>query len=224
MKTHFYTLLADGLERLGIEIEGDAYDRLFLYFSELKKWNKKVNLVAKRTSDDDLVENHFLDSLALLPIFAKSGIHLMDIGSGAGFPGLVCKAALPKMTVTLVEPRLKRVSFLKHIIRVLGLKNVQVLECRIEDESALDSNLELSHITCRAVAELRDFLAMVERFSPSKAQVVCMKGPRWKKEIAEVEMSGLPFMLGKVEEYTLPFSGGQRSLLFFDYNNSKEGI
>ncbi len=217
MKNDFHTLLASGLDELGIEIENDAYDRLFLYFSELKKWNKKVNLVAKRTSDDDLVANHFLDSLALLPFFAKSGSHLLDIGSGAGFPGLVCKAALSEMTVTLVEPRFKRVSFLKHIIRVLGLKDVRVLECRIEDESALDSNLELSHITCRAVAELRDFLAMVERFSPSKAQIVCMKGPRWRKEIAEIEMSGVPFVLGGVEEYTLPFSGSERSLLLFDY-------
>jgi len=224
MKTHFHTLLAKGLERLGLEIGDDACDRLFIYFTELKKWNKKVNLVARRTSDDDLVENHFLDSLALVPALAKNGTHLLDIGSGAGFPGLVCKAVLQEMTVTLVEPRLKRVAFLKHIIRLLELKNVQVLACRIEDESALDSNLELSHITCRAVAELCDFLEMVKRFSPSKARVVCMKGPRWKKEIAEVEVSELPFVLGGVEEYTLPFSGGQRSLLFFDYNNSKEGI
>jgi len=215
MKEHFYSMLTDGLERLGFGIDDGAFERLFVYFTELKKWNKRVNLVARRTSDDQLIENHFVDSLTLLPLLTKSDIHLLDIGSGAGFPGLVCKAAMPEMTVTLVEPRSKRVSFLNHIIRTLRLTDVEVLAQRIEDEDALHSTLKVSHITCRAVAELGAFLAMVQRFSSSEARVVCMKGPRWKKEIAEV--SEMPFVLQGVEEYTLPFSGGRRSLLLFDF-------
>ena len=71
-----------------LELDDQAADSLFTYFVELKKWSKKVNLIAKDTKDDQSLENHFLDSLALLP-FLPAGCGLVDIGTGAGFPGLV---------------------------------------------------------------------------------------------------------------------------------------
>ncbi len=215
MKSYFHGQLAKGIEIIGIEISDDAYDQLKLYFSELRKWNSKVNLVTRRVTDLQLIENHFLDSLMLLPLLKGENVHLMDVGSGAGFPGLVCKVAQPGLSVTLIEPRLKRVSFLKHIIRTLGLDDVRVLACRIEDGDALSDSAEFTHITCRAVSELSLFLTMVKRFSSSKATIICMKGPRWPEEIKKT--LHLPFVLKKVDEYVLPFSEAQRSLLMFDY-------
>ncbi len=112
----------------------EAFDRLNLYFNELKKWGRKVNLIAKSSSDQQIVENHFIDSLTILPLLVGANTHLLDIGTGAGFPALVCKAAYPELAITLVEPRLKRVSFLGHITRTLGLQEVKILSCRVEDE------------------------------------------------------------------------------------------
>ncbi len=176
--------LETGLKVLGIAISPDAFARLSLYFSELKKWGKKVNLIAKSTSDEQIVENHFLDSLTILPLLEGAGIHLLDIGTGAGFPALVCKAACPELAVTLVEPRSKRVSFLGHIVRTLGLEEVKIISCRIEDENQLPSARAFTHITARAVTEIGPFLQMVERFAISGPQLICMKGPKWREELA----------------------------------------
>jgi 16S rRNA (guanine527-N7)-methyltransferase len=206
-----------GLKILGIEISSEALVRLTLYFSELKKWSRKVNLIAKSTSDEQIVESHFLDSLTILPLLSGENTHLLDIGTGAGFPALVCKAALPELAVTLVEPRLKRVSFLGHIARTLDLEEVRISSCRVEDEERLPSALSFTHITARAVTEIGSFLQMVERFSPSSPQLICMKGPRWREELAAASeiLDRSLYRLDRVVECTLPFSGAERSLLIF---------
>lgn len=218
MSFDFKAELSRGLYTLGLDIPDGAYEPLGVYFLELKKWNRKVNLIAKSTSDSEIVEKHFLDSLTLLPFLQKEGAHLLDIGTGGGFPGLICKAALGEsLHLTLVEPRLKRVSFLRHIIRSLRLDNVDVRANRLEDEPELTQG-RFSHITCRAVTEIGPFVQMVSGFSATGAQLICMKGPKWGEELSEakhiVESSG--FKAGKVVEHVLPQSGVKRTLLFFD--------
>lgn len=213
----FYRRLTEGLTRLGIDLDDEAVDRLYRYFLELKKWSPKVNLIAKGTGDEQIIENHFLDSLTLLPLLQGGEVHLLDVGSGAGFPGLVLKAALPAMRLTLVEPRLKRVSFLKHVTRTVGLSGVTVLACRIEDEEKLPSRTEFTHITSRAVTDVGGFLSMVARFSKPGLKVICMKGPRWQEELgraAEV-IRELHFVQHDVRTHTLPFSSAERTLLVF---------
>jgi 16S rRNA (guanine527-N7)-methyltransferase len=221
----FRKKLDAGLKILGIEISPEARDRLTLYFNELKKWNRKVNLIAKSADDEQIVENHFLDSLTILPLLNGTGAHLLDIGTGAGFPALVCKAACPELAVTLVEPRSKRVSFLGYMVRTLGLKEVSILTCRVEDEKQLPSTSKFTHITARAVTEIGPFLQMVERFSPSGPQLVCMKGPKWREELeaASETLARSPYRLDRVVECTLPFSGAERKILMFavDERNRK---
>ncbi len=206
-----------GLKILGLDISPEACDRLTIYFNELKKWGSKVNLIAKSTSDVQIVENHFLDSLTILPFLGGDQTRLLDIGTGAGFPALICKAARPDLAVTLVEPRSKRVSFLGHMVRTLALKQVEVLNCRVEDEVQLPSTSEFTHITARAVTEIGPFLQMVSRFSPSCPQLICMKGPKWQEELAAASeiIAQSPFKLERVVECTLPFSGAERRILIF---------
>ena len=218
MTIDFHDQLASGLGLLGIALPPESQDQLARYFSELKKWSRKINLIAKSASDEQIIENHFLDSLTLLPLLAGEGSHLLDIGTGAGFPGLVCKAAWPELAVTLVEPRAKRVSFLGHIVRTLGLKNVTILSCRVEDEEMLPAAHPFTHITGRAVTEIGPFLKMVERFSPAAPRLILMKGPKWREELtaaAEI-VDRSPFRLGEIKECVLPFSGAKRTLLLFD--------
>ncbi len=218
MTIDFSASLVTGLQSFGLSLPPEAVLRLDLYFKELLKWCKKINLIAKGTDPEQIVEIHFVDSLTILPLLTGVGSHLLDIGSGAGFPGLVCKAAWPELLVTLVEPRLKRASFLGHITRTLGFGGVNMLTCRIEDEALLPSDCPFSHITGRAITEIGPFLHMVERFAPTGARVICMKGPKWREEMdaaAEIVRRS-PYRLSQVIEHVLPFSGAKRSLLLFD--------
>lgn len=216
----FSQRLETGLHQLGMEISPASVDRLTIYFAELKKWSRKINLIAKSAGDEEIVEKHFLDSLTLLPLLllpGGAGSHLLDIGTGAGFPALVCKAACPELAVTLVEPREKRVSFLGHMVRTLGVKEVRILSCRVEDATQLPSTTVFSHITARAVTEIGPLLQMVERFAPSGPQLVCMKGPRWQEEInaATEILNRSSFRLDRVVECALPFSGAERRIVIF---------
>lgn len=218
MTVDFAARLAAGLRSFDLALPSESVERLALYFSELLKWSKKVNLIAKGTDPEQIIENHFVDSLTILPLLTGARSHLLDIGSGAGFPGLVCKAARPELAVTLVEPRLKRASFLGHITRTLGLGGVNMLTCRVEDETQLPSDCPFSHITGRAITEIGPFLQMVARFAPTGARVICMKGPKWREELdaAGEIASRSPYRLSQVIEHQLPFSGAKRSLLVFD--------
>lgn len=213
----FRELMDNGLRQLGIEVDEPAIERMAAYFQELKKWGRKINLISMGADDRQIIENHFLDSLTLLPLIEGPGVHLLDIGTGAGFPGLVLKAASPEMEVTLVEPRLKRVSFLKHIIRTLELTGVAVLSCRAEDEQQLPSNLGATHITSRAVTEISGFLQMTARFAQPGVQVICMKGPKWHEELerADTILEALSLHKKRGVTYTLPYSGATRSLIVF---------
>ena len=211
--------LSRGCQLLGLDQPDEvALERLHTYFSELKKWSRKVNLIAKGTSDREIVEKHFLDSLTLLPSITGAKPHLLDIGTGAGFPGLVCKAAEESLRVTLVEPRLKRVLFLRHIIRTLGLSNVTVLECRAEDEQLVAGANQFSHITSRAVTEIKPFLHLCEPLAGPSTQVVCMKGPKWQEELEKYQNAedGLPFAYSSRSEYILPVSSSTRNIMIFD--------
>jgi 16S rRNA (guanine527-N7)-methyltransferase len=215
----FHEQLQDGCRILGIEFDAAAVERLFVYFTELLRWSRRINLIARGTSESEIVENHFLDSLTLLPLLVSAESPcLLDVGAGAGFPGLVCKAAMPSLTVTLLEPRLKRVSFLRHIIRTLNLSEIEVLAGRVEDEVLLPSSTIFTHITSRAVADTGEFLAMVSRLCHPQTMVICMKGPKWPEELQALQQcpaAVLPLHHVSTLELSLPFSNARRALLTF---------
>ena len=216
MQGTFEDGLTEGLAALGLELDRQAISSLARYQRELAHWSGRMNLIAKNTSVQQMVENHFLDSLTLLPLLPE-GAHLLDVGSGAGFPGLACRAVRPDLLLTMVEPRLKRVSFLRHIVRTLGLSGVRIIAGRIEDEGLLPSEMVFSHITSRAVSDIAGFLGMIERFSRPGLKVICMKGPKWREELAAAAavIEGLPFTLAEVVERRLPGSGAVRAMLVF---------
>lgn len=214
MAFDFFTSLDKGCAKLGVDLDGDARDNLYTYFVELKKWSKKVNLIAKGTGDEEIVENHFVDSLALLRLLPRDG-GLVDIGTGAGLPGLVCKAACPEMKVFLVEPRAKRVSFLQHIVRSLDLKNVHIHCNRIEEVPELATDRAITHITSRAVSDIKGFVEMTEAFCDHPALRLCLKGPKWQEELVDAQHvlteHGLEVM--DTDEYVLPVSKATRALV-----------
>jgi len=218
-------ILEEGLAAMGITLDGQARERLATYCDELLRWGAKINLVAKAPLRE-IWETHFLDSLTLLRVLPPLGSAqqpLLDIGTGAGFPGLALKAARPELPVILVEPRQKRVSFLRHVIRTLGLKDIEVLCGRLEKGSAevAGQTLAASIVTSRAFTDLGEFLLHAEAVNPKGGQVICMKGPRAAEEIAawRAEQPNSPYRLHEIVELALPFSGKVRNLVIFN----KEG-
>ncbi|MCK4837683.1 MAG: 16S rRNA (guanine(527)-N(7))-methyltransferase RsmG [Desulfobulbaceae bacterium] len=208
-----------GLNRLGLDLSGQAIDLLCDYLAELQKWNKRINLVADAPLET-LIETHFLDSLTLLPLVKSCPPPgLMDIGSGAGFPGLVLKIACPDLQVTLIEPRQKRTAFMRQVIRALGLKGVSVLETRLEkDNEQLNTWQNATPIlTSRAFASINLFLDLAETFCAPGGKVICMKGRKATAEVAEWQQLSAtsPFKLTETIETALPFTDIPRKLLVF---------
>ena len=206
-------LFLKGLDRLGIRLEGGAVEDILLYCRELTKWNKRINLVARNTPPAEILEKHFLDSLTLLPVIDQYGgtsATLLDVGTGAGFPGLVLAAAQSELQVTLVESRQKRVSFLRHIIRKLQLVNVKVIADRLEHADNLAGE-NFSFITSRAVADAGRFLSMIEGIPGSDTVVIVMQAT----DVVEQWISGSRtenWQLLSSQKKMLPFTGAPRLL------------
>jgi len=208
-------LLRKGADALQLSLGTEEIALLVRYYQELLHWSRRINLIAKKQRPEQIVENHFLDSLLLLPSLQEPGCSLLDVGTGAGFPGLVCKAASPRLDLALVEPRLKRVSFLRHILRSLRLEGVDIHAERVEDLDFTD--LHCTHVTGRAVAEIGDFATMIEAILDRDTRVVCMKGPKWRQELKKAApvLADLSLRLENAEERRLPFSGAERAILTF---------
>ncbi len=209
--------LSRGLHSLKLgPLPDQRLEQLWLYFLELDKWNRKMNLVAQAPTLD-ILETHFLDSLTLLPELSDGP--LLDVGSGAGFPGLALKIACPELSVTLLEPRQKRVSFLRHVIRTLKLTGIQVVADRLatDGQAFMQTHGQFPIITSRALAEIGQFLGLVEAIAPPQGLVLCMKGPRADEELVawRQQSPASPFVVERSVLFSLPFSGAGRSLIVF---------
>lgn len=209
-------LIRDGCLSLGISIADTAIAKLIVFIIELEKWNRKINLLAKRTTPAEIVDKHILDSLTLLPFLSGQGIadNVVDIGSGAGFPGLPIAIARPDLQVILMEPRAKRVSFLKHIVRSLELANVEIMESRFSGSPQF-AGRHIGFVTSRAVAEPEKFLEMVGELLDTGTTALLMLGPEkrdlWRKNspVAGLEVA---VTVTKKLDFVLPVSGGRRTV------------
>jgi 16S rRNA (guanine527-N7)-methyltransferase len=222
--------LAQGLDFMGLHLQNqpEALSRLALYFHELKKWNRKINLIARTLNDHQILENHFLDSLTLLSFLDLENPEqeiVLDVGTGAGFPGLVIKTVCPLLPVVLIEPRRNRYYFLKHIVRVLDLQGVELLNVRIEETAELKelSERKFSFITSRAFTDINQFVRLTAPYLVPGGRIVCMKGPGAEKELDTLMRKGLPekFYVAETKKLQLPFSEAERILIFIKRSDEK---
>ena len=202
-------LLVRGAAQLGLAVDTAGVERLLIYLAELMKWSRRVNLIARDTPEAQAVETHFLDSLTLLPFMDEmEAPHLLDVGSGAGFPGLALACVRPDARFTLCEPRQKRVSFLRHVVRTLGLANVEVVAERIEAHAA-DWPGRFTHLTSRAVAEPAAFLPLVRPLVTPGARVLLMLARA--EGLAGIDrLASGPWRVEAERRFVLPFSGAPR--------------
>jgi 16S rRNA (guanine527-N7)-methyltransferase len=146
----------DGLHRL--RLDEHFLEPFLLYQQELLEWNTRFNLTAI-TEPGEIQSKHFLDSLALLTAYDQPSASLLDIGSGAGFPGLALKIVRPRWRVTLLEATNKKVTFLQHIVDTLQLSDVAVIHGRAEELAhKSDYRARFDVVTARAVAALPHLL------------------------------------------------------------------
>ena len=149
-------ILTQGLAQLDITPPPEAIDRLCRYAQLLVEQNKVMNLTAI-TDPEGIARLHFLDSAALLPLCGgAAGKSLIDVGTGAGFPGLVLKILDPELKLTLLDSLGKRVNWLSQVARELGLKDVTCLHARAEEQALVKGYRDsFDLVTARAVADLR---------------------------------------------------------------------
>lgn len=156
------------------EISLHMESQIQLYLDLLVKWNQKINLTAEK-NPDSILKRHVFDSLqysrALNPDF-----RVMDIGSGAGFPGIPLKIIFPQMILVLVESQRKRCSFLETVVRKLALDQVEVINVRAED-SPVQQEGQFDAVIFRAVSDLKSCLSLGERFVAPGGRLIVKKPP-----------------------------------------------
>jgi 16S rRNA (guanine527-N7)-methyltransferase len=209
-------LLVEGAKAFGIDLDGKAIGAFDLYLKELLKWNRKISLTAIR-SEKGIVLKHFLDSLSVKSYLPKHS-SILDIGSGAGFPGLPLKIVQPTFRITSIDSVRKKVDFQRHIIRTLGLKGTEAIHGRVQDAGVLHSLGGQFEITLsRAFSDLRTFLVLSLPFLKEGGTAVAMKGETQDRDarlLAETE--GTPYRLKRAVPLTLPFSNFKRTILLFE--------
>jgi 16S rRNA (guanine527-N7)-methyltransferase len=216
METEYKDLLIEGAKTFGIHLDGKAVEAFELYLKELLKWNQKINLTAIR-SEKGIVLKHFLDSLSIFPYFPKSS-SILDIGSGAGFPGIPLKIIQPTLAMTLIDSIRKKIDFQRHIIRMLGLKGIEAIHGRVQDNGILQSLAGRFDVTLsRAFSDLRTFLVLSLPFLKEGGIVIAMKGEADDRDIRLFnETEGTRYRLQKTVPLILPFTSFKRTILLFE--------
>ena len=187
-----------------------------LYLKELLAWNEKFNLTSI-TNPKEIRLKHFEDSLALLKVIPLTSQKVIDIGAGAGFPGIPLKIACPKIKLTLVEATRKKVDFLKHIVEILKLKDVDIIWGRAE-ELGKEKRESFDLAVSRAVARLNVLAEYCLPFVKIGGYFVAYKEEKVEDEVTEAE-NAVHILGGKLKEIKkviLPNSDITRSLVMIE--------
>lgn len=191
-----------GLEQLGLQLTSLQLEQLLRYRQELLDWNTRVNLTAIKDPEDVLIK-HFLDSLSLLSVYDTPRTTLLDIGSGAGFPGLVLKIARPNWHITSLEATGKKITFQKHIIETLHLHGIETIHGRAEELAHKeDYRGHFDAVTARAVSALPMLLEYSSPFCKVGGQILLPKKGDIDVELAQGKRAAI--QLGAILKADVP--------------------
>ena len=197
-------------DKLGIVLDDDKLKKLEDYYTLLVNWNEKMNLTAI-TEKEAVYLKHFYDSLLLFrDVDLNGNISICDVGSGAGFPGIVLKIVFPNIKITLVDSLNKRINFLNEVIEKLNLVDIKAVHARMEDYSTINEE-KFDVITARAVASI-PFLAEISVRSLKVGGVFAlMRGKIEENDEEAYKKLGLSLV--KIDEYELPIENSDRSII-----------
>ncbi len=197
------------LKKLGINITLEQQNQLNKFYTLLIDWNKSINLT-RITEIKDVYLKHFYDSLTLVKVVNLDNIvTLCDVGTGAGFPGIVLKILYPHLKITLLDSLQKRVNYLNIIIKKLDLKDIKAIHIRGEDYK---ETFDL--VVARAVANIEKLVKYTMHLVKSDGSFVAMKG-NIEEELTEDIKNKLSkkYKIIKIEEFNLPIENSKRSLV-----------
>jgi 16S rRNA (guanine527-N7)-methyltransferase len=220
--TQWSDLIIEGAAAFDIELNTSQTRQFAIHATELVRWNRKINITAI-TEPSEVAVKHFLDSL-LAARFIPTHATLLDIGSGGGFPGIPLKVLLPALSVTLIDASRKKISFLKHVIRTLGIDNIEALHIRAEDLSKDPLYLNrFDVIISRALTSLELFRRLALPLLIDGGLIMSLKGDIPNDELNELQGRGFgdgnhsemvaPQFSVTVEKLHLPFFNSNRSII-----------
>lgn len=217
MSKEMEIILEKGAKEVGVSLNQQMIQLFLVYLKELKEWNQKINLTSLE-EDETIIVRHFIDSLSLVT-YLPSNASLLDLGSGAGFPGIPVKIVRPSLKVTLLESTRKKTSFQQHMIRLLGLSRINVIQGRAESlkaDSALPASFDI--VTSRAFSKLKKFLILGEPFAKKGGYMVAMKGRRAEEELKDSKnvIKTLSLKISRKVELQIPPLKEKRWLIFIE--------
>jgi len=221
MKPEDCQLLKKGASEFGIMLSEKQLCLFGVFLEGLWSWNRRMNLTSI-SEKRQMIIKLFLDPLVALP-YLSSGGTVLDIGSGAGIPGLPLKIGRPELEVHLLESKAKKISFLRDMIRKLGLKGIEACKGRAEQRDDLPTLFHFYDIvTVRALAPLKKTINICYSYLEPGGLLVTFKGLRVDREIEESKqlMKEFNFKISKKVLYSLPETQGNRCLLILQKGKS----
>jgi 16S rRNA (guanine527-N7)-methyltransferase len=195
-------LLIEGLQRMDLKLSDQVIDQLMTYLDLVEKWNRVYNLTAIRERDE-MIKLHFLDSLSILKnVHVKN---ILDVGSGAGFPGIVLAITQPELKVTVMDSVNKKTTFMQQVKSELSLTNLDVVNSRVED---YQPTTLFEAVTSRAFSNLKNMMSLTQHTLKKEGVWLAMKSKDVKQELEAFEKN----------QYTLiplevPFINAERYLV-----------
>ena len=206
--------LKNKAEQINIILEERQIENFYKYMNLLLEWNEKMNLTAI-TDPDEIIFKHFIDSITILKEI-KDNSKLVDVGTGAGFPGIPLSIMKPTLKITLVDSLNKRLIFLQEVVKELELKNIEIIHARAEELGQNKEYREMFDVaTSRAVANLSTLSEYLIPLVKINGKVISMKASGAQNEINEARkaIKVLGGAIEKIEEFNLPQTDIGRTII-----------
>jgi len=201
-------LLIEGLQRMDLKLSDQVIDQLMTYLNLVEKWNRVYNLTAIRERDE-MIKLHFLDSLSILNYVEME--HVLDVGSGAGFPGIVLAITKPELKVTVMDSVNKKTTFMQQVKSELLLTNLNVVNARVEE---YQPTTLFDGVITRAFSSIQDMLSMTEHTLQKDGVWLAMKSKDVREELEAFEKN--QYILIPLE---VPFINAERYLVILKKDN-----
>lgn len=195
-------LLVEGLHRMSLNLSDQMIDQLMAYLNLIEKWNRVYNLTAIRERDE-MIKLHFLDSLSILNHVEME--HVLDVGSGAGFPGIVLAITKPELKVTVMDSVNKKTTFMQQVKSELSLTNLNVINARVEE---YQPTILFDSVITRAFSSIQNMLLMTQHTLQKNGAWLAMKSKDVKEELAALDQNQYTLITLEV-----PFINAERYLV-----------
>jgi 16S rRNA methyltransferase gidB len=224
-KKRFEEEMLEKSKILGVRFSVEQIEQFYKYMNLLIEWNEKMNLTAI-TEPKEIILKHFIDSITILK-YIDDNSKLVDVGTGAGFPGVPLSIMNPTLKITLVDSLNKRLIFLQEVVKELNLKNIEIVHARAEEFGQNKNCREKFDIaTSRAVANLATLSEYLVPLVKIDGKIISMKASNAKEEIndAKKAIEVLGGKIEKIEEFDLPESDIGRTIIIIDKNKCTPAI